>query len=180
MSNPMNDAIPKAMGAVKDVKAVFKGLSGVFRHLMEEHGKVGALVNRLQNSSEQQLRWDLYPTVRAELLSHERGELVVIYPLLDSLPETEGMARAHSLEAEQLEAAIAAVDALDFSDGAWEAAFARVAELVRAHVDEEESKLFPRAQAALGDERARALLEPYEACKTSARAGLGFSARSGG
>ena len=41
----------KVMGAVKDVKATFKGLTGVFKHLMEEHGKVGALLKRVNGSS---------------------------------------------------------------------------------------------------------------------------------
>ena len=52
MPNAMEKAASEVMGAAKDVKAGFKGLTGVFMHLMEEHGKVGALIKRVGMSSD--------------------------------------------------------------------------------------------------------------------------------
>jgi hypothetical protein len=45
MPNRVEEATSAAMGAIKDVKATLKGLTGVFKHLMEEHGKVSALIS---------------------------------------------------------------------------------------------------------------------------------------
>ena len=153
------------MGAAKDVKAGFNGLTGVFMHLMEEHGKVGALIKRVSSTEEDAVRARLYPTIRTELLGHERGELKVVYPALAEYPETAAIAAAHAHHASEIEAAIAELDALSFSSATWAPAFERLAQLVFEHVDQEESTYFPAAQKVLGEERAEALLPEFEAAK---------------
>jgi hemerythrin superfamily protein len=153
------------MGAVKDIKATFKGLTGVFKHLMEEHGKVGALLKRLKGSSDESLRAELYPTIRRELLAHEKGEVTAVYPVLAQYAETSGIAAEHQREADDLKAAIAAVDALSFGDSSWATTFERLATLVEQHVDEEESEFFPKAQEVIGEDQAKALLPRFEAAK---------------
>ena len=142
----------KLMGAAKDIKATFKGLTGVFKHLMEEHGKVGALLKRVKASSEESVRAELYPTIRKELLAHEKGEVLVVYPALTQFAET---------------ARIAAVDALAFSDVSWGPTFERLVKLVEAHVQEEEGEFFPKAQEVLGEDQAKALLPRFEQAKHS-------------
>ena len=165
MPSSVDSTASKVMGAVKNVKATFKGLTGVFKHLMEEHGKVGALLRRLKGSSDEDLRAELYPTIRRELLAHERGEMIAVYPVLAQFTETAGIAAEHEREAAELEAAIAAVDALSFDAPNWSASFERLATLVEEHVDQEESEFFPKAQAVLGEDEAKALLPRFEAAK---------------
>jgi len=167
MPNRMEKAASEVMGAVKDVKATFKGLTGVFKHLMEEHGKVGALIKRVGMTSDQAVRAKLYPTIRSELLGHETGELKAVYPVLAEYPETSGIAATHAREASELRAAIAQLDGLATSDARWAPAFERLATLVEKHVAEEESEYFPKAQKVIGDERARELLPLFEAAKKS-------------
>ena len=79
--------------------------------------------------------------------------------------ETEGIAARHGREAQELQAAIAAVDALAFSNASWGPTFERLVKLVESHVDEEESEFFPKAQEVLGEDEARALLPRFEAAK---------------
>ncbi|HEX3775220.1 MAG TPA: hemerythrin domain-containing protein [Polyangiaceae bacterium] len=165
MPNSIENAASKAMGAAKDVKATFKGLTGVFKHLMEEHGKVAALLKRVSMSSDVKLRSELYPTIRRELLSHERAEMDVVYPELARYPETAAISAEHAREAQELEAAIQAVDALAFGDAQWSQAFERLVSLVEAHVNEEESEFFPKAQKAIGEDATKALLPRFEAAK---------------
>jgi hemerythrin superfamily protein len=167
MPNTVENVASKAMGAVKDVKATFKGLTGVFKHLMEEHGKVGALIKRVSGSSDETERAELYPTIRRELLAHEKGEVTAVYPVLARFPETKGIAAQHDTEAKELQRAIAAVDALSFDDASWGPAFERLAKLVDAHVEEEESEFFPKAQDVIGENEAKALLTRFEAAKHS-------------
>ncbi len=167
MPNTVEKIVAGVMGAAKDVKAGYKGLTGVFMHLMEEHGKVGALIKRVGMSSDTAVRASLYPTIRSELMAHEKGELKVVYPALAEFPETAAIASAHAHHASEIEAAIAELDALSFDSASWTPSFERLAKLVDQHVDQEESDYFPKAQQVLGEQRAERLLPEFEAAKRS-------------
>jgi hemerythrin superfamily protein len=169
MANPIEQVQAKTAGAARAVKAGFNGLRGVFLHLAEEHGEVGSLMKRVAKSTDPEVRREHYPQIRAELLAHERAELAVVYSVLSQNFQTRGLAMAHQREAEELEAAIAAVDALDFASPQWGIAFERVFSLVQRHVEEEEIDFFPRAQRAIGEAQAQAMLESYEAAKKQAK-----------
>ena len=169
MANPIEQFSAKAMGTVQAVKAGFNGLRGVFLHLAEEHGEVGSLMKRVHKSADAQLRREHYPQIRAELLAHERAELSTVYPMLSHYEATRELVVLHNQEARQLEAAIDALDALDASTPAWGDAFEHLFALVQQHVMEEESEFFLRAQAAIGEDEATALLPRYEAAKKAAK-----------
>jgi len=165
MSNSVEKVMSGLMGAAKDIKAGFKGLTGVFMHLMEEHGRVGVLIKRVAKSDDLTVRAELYPKIRHDLLAHEKGELKVVYPALASLPGVSSLELTHAREASELEIALADVDALALNDPAWGPTFQRLADLVALHVEHEESEFFPKAQQALGEERAKQLLSEFEAAK---------------
>jgi hypothetical protein len=165
MPNAVERAASEVMGAAKDIKAGFKGLTGVFMHLMEEHGKVGALITRVGLTTDIEVRSKLYPTIRTELKAHERGELQAVYPALAAFPETASIAAAHAHHASELEAALAELDALSFNSAGWAPAFERLATLVNEHVAIEEKEYFPLAQKILGEARAKELLPAFEQAK---------------
>ncbi len=165
MPNRIERLAADALGAAKDIKAGFAGLTGIFMHLMEEHGKVNALIKRVLATSDDGVRAKLYPTIRSELLTHEKGEVNVLYAALADFPETQAIASEHFVQASDLEGAIAELDAISFGDAAWAGTFEGLARLVAKHVDEEESRYFPLAQKVMGEERARALQAAYEAAK---------------
>lgn len=167
MPNALERAAAEVMGAAKDVQAGFKGLTGVFMHLMEEHGKVSALITRVALSEDLEVRAKLYPTIRTELLDHEKGELKAVYPALSHFPETASIAAAHAHHASELEAAIMELDALSFNSASWAPAFERLAKLVDEHVKIEEREYFPLAQKLMGEERAEELQTAFEAAKKS-------------
>ena len=165
MPNRVEEATSAAMGALKDVKATVKGLTGVFKHLMEEHGKVSALITRVKMSSDEDVRARLYPTIRSELLGHENGELKVVYPAMAPYPPISGIAEEHARDAGALQRQIAEVDRYAYDDASWGPAFDRLAELVQKHVAAEESDYFPKAQKAMGDNLVKQLLPLFEAAK---------------
>jgi hemerythrin superfamily protein len=169
MANPIEQFTAKAVGTAKAVKAGFNGLRGVFLHLAEEHGEVGAMLKRVSKSTDADVRREHWPQIRAELLSHEQGELAEVYPLLASNERTRDIVALHSQEAGQLQEAIAAVDAHDFASPAWGAAFDRLSNLVEQHVAEEENDFFPRAQSVIGEDESKEVLERYEAAKKAAK-----------
>jgi hypothetical protein len=170
MANSLEEISAKAVGTAKAVKAGFNGLRGVFLHLAEEHGEVGMLMKRVSKSADPKERSQLYPKIRVELLSHERGELAEVYPALSEHLATRDIAAAHNVEAQQLEQAIQAVDAQDFASPEWGPAFERLFQLVQQHVAEEENDFFPKAQAVLGEGESKAMLDRYEAAKKAAKA----------
>src|SRR5260221_1058901 len=131
MPNSVDKIASGVMGAAKDLKAGFKGLTGVFMHLMEEHGKVGALIKRVGLSSDEGVRAKLFPTIRRQLLAHEKGEMKVVYPALAEFPETAAIAAEHANHATEIEAAIAELDSLPFGAAGWPSAFERLEMLVK-------------------------------------------------
>lgn len=166
MPNQLHEPAHDAPGGAKDLPGgASKGLAGVFLHLMEEHAKVGALIKRVVASSDDGVRSKLYPVIRSELLAHETGELNAVYGVLGEYPETRDIAAEHSIQASDLQAAVAELDAISVGDPAWAAVFQRLASLVQEHVETEESRYFPLAQKVIGEERAQQLLHSYEVAK---------------
>ncbi len=166
MAHTIENAASKTMGAVKHAKATLKGLSGVFKLLMEEHGKVGALLKHVKSTPSPTVRAELWPTIRAQLLAHETGEVNAVYPVLAQYPETASITTTHSREANELQTAIGAVDALAFDDDNWQLTFERLVGLVMKHVNEEEGEFFPKAQKIIGKHRAETLVANYMAAKS--------------
>jgi hypothetical protein len=169
MPNRTQEVVSRAAGAMKAVKATVKGFSGIFKQLTREHGEVSALLMRVKMTSDPLVRRELYPTIRSELLSHERGELRAVYPAFLQYKELEGIARAHEQEAGQLERLINELNTIAYDDDAWGHAFMRLVELVMQHTKEEENEYFPKANRVLGEDVANRLKANYEAAKNEAR-----------
>ena len=169
MANTIEEVTSKAMGTVKAVTAGFKGLRGVFLHLAEEHGEVAALMKRVSKADDAQVRREHFPHIRAELLSHEKGELAEVYGVLANFERMRSTVLAHNEQAHTLEKAIADVDAQDFASEEWGHSFRRLFELVKAHVEEEENDFFPKAQEVIDEEESKQILERYEAAKKAIR-----------
>jgi hypothetical protein len=166
MPNRTDQMVSKGMEAEKALKATVKGLVGVFKTLMEQHGAVAGLLRRVEGDDEE--RADLWPLIRRELLSHERGELHVVYPALHASPETAELAERHDAEAATLEQQIAMVDAEDIDGEEWGNRFEELVDVFKRHVDDEETNIFPAGQKAIGKERARQLAPLFLEAKKAA------------
>ena len=165
MPNRVEEVTSAAMGAIKDIKATVKGLTGVFKHLMEEHGKVSALITRVKMSADPEVRARLYPTIRQELFGHESGELRAVYPAMAEYPGLRAIAQEHADDAGDLQRQITEVDRFSFDDPGWTPAFDRLATLVVEHVSKEEGDYFPKAQKAMGSRLSKDLLPVFESAK---------------
>jgi hypothetical protein len=167
-------------GVVKATKGKLAGLTGVFVHLAREHGEVTALLLRVQASSDPELRALLFPQIRAELLSHEKGELAEVYPMFDRFPELERFTGRHNADADKLEAIIAELSAMPYTDAGWPARFRDLVQAVSRHATEEENEMFPVASRVLGRETTAKMLERFEAAKARVKKGLSASAKRTG
>jgi len=142
------------------------GLTGVFRTLAEQHGEVSALMRRVVGHADK--RMDLWPKIRQELLSHERGELDEVYPALRQFAETRGLADRHQQEAGELSSLIEQINRATPASDEWSRFFEQLVTMVEQHAEEEERDIFPKAQKVLGPDRAKQLEPRFLAAKKSA------------
>lgn len=128
-------------------------LVGVFSTLAEQHTQVAAMLAQLQQDpSTRALQW---PAVRRELVSHEHSEVRELYPVLRQYEATRALAEHHDEEARELDALIARLDTLDVRSDTWGEVLDTLVSTVLHHAkQEEEQKIFPAAQAAIGEARA--------------------------
>jgi hypothetical protein len=160
------------MGKAKVAKAAIEGLSGVFSTLMEEHGQVGALLAHVKRDGDIAVRRELWPKIRAVLLSHERAELLVLYPAYRVHPEIAHFAVLHEREAGQLMSLIEEIHTIDFADPRWGERFELLVQLVHAHVRDEEVDFFREGNRVFGSQN-KALDTQYKRVKERALRELG-------
>jgi hypothetical protein len=153
MPNRMDSMLSKGAGMVKGVKARLEGLTGVFKTLAEQHGEVTAMLKRLQSKPEKKA--ELWPEIRRELLSHERGEIRELYPVLRQHVQTRALAEHHDQEAAEMERLIERLDVATTDE--WRQLFDQLTDAVIHHANEEETSIFPKAQEAIGDKAAKEL-----------------------
>ena len=164
MANSIDTVVAKGTGAVKGMQPRLGGLTGVFETLAEQHGIASALLERVQKDPAKRAK--LWPTIRRELVSHERAEMSEVYPALRELAETSAMADRHDEEAEELDGLIKRLDGeIDVTSTEWGSQFARLATIVVQHATEEEKDIFPVALEALGDDEARKLDDRFKAAQ---------------
>jgi hemerythrin superfamily protein len=166
----MDEIASQGMGKVHGVKARLSGLVGIFKTLATQHAEAGTLLKRVRTNPGK--RAELWPKIRMALLTHEGGEMQVLYPELHAREATRTFAEQHDAEAAQLDTLIAKIHALDIQSEAWGRAFDTLVDTVLAHVAEEEREIFPLAQQVLGAERARALEAEYLAAQKRLEATL--------
>jgi hemerythrin superfamily protein len=153
MPNRTQDSATKRAPQGNTGRAGADGLVGVFRTLAEQHDQVAALFEQLQEQPES--RALLWPQLRRELVSHEHAEVRELYPVLRQLAATRALADHHDDEARELDAMISRLDTLDIQSDDWTTLFDALVDTVIHHAkDEEEAKIFPAAQQALGEPRA--------------------------
>jgi hypothetical protein len=162
----------EVMGAVRLAEGKIAGLTGVFAHLAREHGRVMGLLLRLKFSSDPKLRAELFPTIRGELLSHEKGELAEVYPRFGEHPELAVFAPKHKHDADHLEALISDLSMTGCADVRWTQRLNRLIDAVSRHAEQEEEGFFPLASRVFGRKVSREMLEKFEAAKAKAKKSL--------
>jgi len=140
-----------ASGSVVGPEADVVGPGGLFSKLLDEHGSLTRLMLQLRSAKDEAARREIYPTLRAALLGHERAEASVLYATLRQYSSTLSLAETHEREAEQLERAINRLDGLDVASEGWFAELEQLSRALRDHVEHEERNLFPAALAELGE-----------------------------
>jgi hypothetical protein len=156
MRSPIDAVISKTKGMAEGVRVGRHGLVGVFKTLSEQHGEAAALFERVKKHPGK--REHLWPRLRVALLSHEKAELLELYPVVRDYGGGE-LADRHDFEAASLERMIHELEAKDFADPDWMPLFKQLASSVIQHAHEEERDIFPEAQRLISEPIARQLDE---------------------
>ena len=168
MPNQLENMASEAAGAIKATKAKVEGLTGVFAQLVREHGEVSALLVRVKASHDPQVRRELFPEIRAQLLSHEKGELSEVYPEFAKNEQLAPFAGEHEREARELEQKIEDIGKINYDDERWPGLFSELEEMVSQHVKEEEGTFFPAASRTFGRDESERILGRYQIAKDDA------------
>jgi hemerythrin superfamily protein len=163
MPNRMDSILSTGAGKVKSFKARLAGLTGVWRTLAEQHGEVMVLMDRAKASDEKFT--ELWPTIKRELVSHEKAEVREVYPTLRTSPITRSLADHHDAEANRLEHLIKTIDELAIGAQDRRDTFQTLIDTVGHHAKEEENEIFPKAQEVFGKEVAERLDANFKAAK---------------
>ncbi len=152
-------------GAVVGQEAGSSDFNGIFLKLVDEHGEAAQLMTAVRAGSSAESRKNLYPSLRTALLAHEKTESSILYGELGRYPSLASIVETHKQEADELEATIRALDAIDFESEAWLPRFTELCDLVQQHVREEEDDFFPAALSALGPTMSADLRDAYVRAK---------------
>lgn len=161
MPHPTEQSVASRAGTLGPVSTQSQSFTGVFRLLAEQHRQVASLLQRAERSAEAAERQALWVEIRRQLLSHERGEALELYPALEGYDAAREIIARHSRQAEELESVINEVAEVDYGSAEWKARVEDVVALFEEHVEEEEGEFFPRAQEILGERTAAELEERY-------------------
>lgn len=102
-------------------------------------------------------RAELFPRIRAELLSHAHAEEDVFYAALLEHSETRSRTRDSIDEHHTIEELLDRLQTLEIGSDDWHTTFRKMRDTVEHHVKEEENVIFPAAKKVLGHEAEKAL-----------------------
>lgn len=144
-------------------KQVVEGFGGIYRQLAEEHGEVDALLKRMAGSSEDSdVRRDLFPKMRNQLLAHAKGEERTFYPVLQEHEETRALAERAISDHKEIEKMLDELHSSDPATPAWTSRFEQLQKAVESHVELEENEIFPKAKEIIGKDEAQEMQARYD------------------
>jgi hemerythrin-like domain-containing protein len=122
--------------------------------LTNDHQTVSTIFDELE-SGDAATRRQTFPRLKMELDVHAHIEETIFYPALKEKPETRELVPEAYAEHNEVKQMLTQLEQqLDAAgDAAWSSQLSQLRDNVEHHVEEEESEMFARALAALGEEQ---------------------------
>jgi hypothetical protein len=116
--------------------------------LKADHDKVKKMLAEGEKSTEraEKTRTELFETLKAELMLHERIEEEIFYPALKEHPKAKAIALEGYEEHHVVDEIMGELEATDVTDETWSAKFKVMKENIEHHIDEEEGEMFKQAR----------------------------------
>jgi hemerythrin superfamily protein len=168
---------PAAQGlwaGVQDTIAALSGLAGgIIRSDYEmnicelirlDHTKLNTLFGQIHATEDPQLLEEYFGQIYRDLSTHYEAEEQVLYPAVRNYYDNTQKLYDAQVDTRQLLDQIKAMSCADI--GKLKAAIGQLKAAVNAHVEEEESAMFPRIQDGFGDEQQKSLATEFQTAKS--------------
>lgn len=120
------------------------------------------------DSASPETRGELFWKLTDQLVRHEVGEQVVVYPALRDLPGGSEIADARIGEEDEAEKLLASMEDMDPADEEFARAFAKLRDAVEEHAAAEESEVLPLFLAHVEPDRLVYLAQKFKGAKLAA------------
>jgi len=137
----------------------------VFELLTNDHRKVSAIFEQLEQTSDVTTRQTLFAQVKQELDLHAYVEETLFYPKLKEAAETREITLEAYEEHQEVKDLLTEMQGLSPGDDEWSDLLQELKESVEHHVDEEENEMFPQAREVLSASEIDQLGTQIEAAK---------------
>ncbi|MBA3322367.1 MAG: hemerythrin domain-containing protein [Pyrinomonadaceae bacterium] len=137
----------------------------VFELLTNDHRKVSAIFEQLEQTSDVTTRQTLFAQVKQELDLHAYVEETLFYPKLKEAAETREIILEAYEEHQEVKDLLTEMQGLSPDGDEWSDLLQELKESVEHHVDEEENEMFPQAREVLSASEIDQLGTQIEAAK---------------
>jgi hypothetical protein len=118
--------------------------------LKADHDKVKKMLADGEETTErgEKTRSELFTTLKAEMMLHERIEEEIFYPALKEHPKAKDIVLEAYEEHHVVDDIMGELEATDVTDETWAAKFKVMKENIEHHIEEEEKEMFKQARDA--------------------------------
>ncbi len=118
--------------------------------LSSDHREFTALVAQIQVTADPEQRRDLADTLISELVRHAVAEEMFVYPAMRKhLPDGDAAVEHDTQEHKELEVTMKQLEGADASSAEFTQLIAKLEEILRDHVEDEETDQFPKLRASI-------------------------------
>ena len=116
--------------------------------LKADHDKVKKMLAEGEQTTEraEKTRTELFETLKAEMMLHERIEEEIFYPALKEHPKAKDIVLEGYEEHHVVDDIMGELEATDVTDETWAAKFKVMKENIEHHIEEEEGEMFKQAR----------------------------------
>src|SRR5919107_3612979 len=117
--------------------------------LKDDHNLLKKMLAEGEETTEraEKTRTELFATLKAEMMLHERIEEEIFYPALKSHPKARDIVLEGYDEHHVVDEIMGELEATDVSDETWGAKFTVMKENIEHHIEEEEGEMFKQARS---------------------------------
>ena len=129
--------------------------------LKADHDKVKKMLAEGETTTErgEKTRTDLFATLKAEMMLHERIEEEIFYPALKEHPKAKDIVLEGYEEHHVVDEIMGELEATPVTDETWGAKFTVMKENIEHHIEEEEGDMFKQARQVFDADELRQLGE---------------------
>lgn len=144
--------------------------------LKEDHRNVEDLFQQIESASDRAVKTKekLFAQLATELSLHAAAEEQILYPRVEALRETRGVALKAGEEHRLIEQLLRELTGLECGGAQWVAKLKVLKDMVERHVREEETEMLPELKSRLQKPELRALGDEILTFKRSRRGGKPF------